>query len=389
MEAKRGAPDFVLFFLTLVLVGFGLVMIASASQVIAYWYKEDPFYFVKRQLISAGIGFVALLVTMNIPYRVYKRLFLVIAAGSFLFLLMVFLPGVGKEVNGARGWIALGPLSLQPAEFAKLGLLLYLSALIAKKGERFRDFQTGLLPPLIVTGLFFLVILLQNDLGTGLVLIATAGVVLVTGGANLRHLLKLGVLALALITGFVLMASYRIERFTAFLDPWSNQQGAAYQLIMSLYAIAHGGVTGAGFGQSIQKYFYLPFPHTDFIFAVFAEEFGFVGCVVFVLVYLMYLWRMLILSLRCPDPFAHLLGTGIVGMIAIQALINLGGVTGLLPITGVPLPLISYGGSSLIVCMTATGLVLSLSREATRRPARRRARNRQPGVHAVRAYGTR
>lgn len=385
MEPKRGTPDFVLFFLTLALVGFGLVMIASASQVIAYWYRDDPFYFVKRQLASAGVGLVAMLVAMNIPYRVYKRFFLLIAAASFLFLLTVFLPGVGKEVNGARGWIALGSLQLQPAEFAKLGLILYLSALIAKKGERFRDFQTGLLPPLIVTGLFFLVILLQNDLGTGLVLIATAGVVLVVGGANLRHLLKLGVVALALIIGFVLMASYRVERFTAFLDPWSEPQGASYQLIQSLYAIAHGGVTGAGFGQSIQKYFYLPFPHTDFIFAVFAEEFGFVGCVVFVLVYVLFLWRMLILSLRCPDPFAHLLGTGIVGMIAIQALINLGGVTGMLPITGVPLPFISYGGTSLIVCMTATGLVLSLSRESARRSAKSPARHRHPKVRTLNA----
>lgn len=385
MEPKRGTPDFVLFFLTLALVGFGLVMIASASQVIAYWYRDDPFYFVKRQLASAGVGLVAMLVAMNIPYRVYKRFFLLIAAASFLFLLTVFLPGVGKEVNGVRGWIALGSLQLQPAEFAKLGLILYLSALIAKKGERFRDFQTGLLPPLIVTGLFFLVILLQNDLGTGLVLIATAGVVLVVGGANLRHLLKLGVVALALIIGFVLMASYRVERFTAFLDPWSEPQGASYQLIQSLYAIAHGGVTGAGFGQSIQKYFYLPFPHTDFIFAVFAEEFGFVGCVVFVLVYVLFLWRMLILSLRCPDPFAHLLGTGIVGMIAIQALINLGGVTGMLPITGVPLPFISYGGTSLIVCMTATGLVLSLSRESARRSAKSPARHRHPKVRTLNA----
>ena len=385
MEPKRGTPDFVLFFLTLALVGFGLVMIASASQVIAYWYRDDPFYFVKRQLASAGVGLVAMLVAMNIPYRVYKRFFLLIAAASFLFLLTVFLPGVGKEVNGARGWIALGSLQLQPAEFAKLGLILYLSALIAKKGERFRDFQTGLLPPLIVTGLFFLVILLQNDLGTGLVLIATAGVVLVVGGANLRHLLKLGALALALIIGFVLMASYRVERFTAFLDPWSEPQGASYQLIQSLYAIAHGGVTGAGFGQSIQKYFYLPFPHTDFIFSVFAEEFGFVGCVVFVLVYVLFLWRMLILSLRCPDPFAHLLGTGIVGMIAIQALINLGGVTGMLPITGVPLPFISYGGSSLIVCMTATGLVLSLSRESARRSVKSPARHRHPKVRTLNA----
>lgn len=385
MEPKRGTPDFVLFFLTLALVGFGLVMIASASQVIAYWYRDDPFYFVKRQLASAGVGLVAMLVAMNIPYRVYKRFFLLIAAASFLFLLTVFLPGVGKEVNGARGWIALGSLQLQPAEFAKLGLILYLSALIAKKGERFRDFQTGLLPPLIVTGLFFLVILLQNDLGTGIVLIATAGVVLVVGGANLRHLLKLGALALALIIGFVLMASYRVERFTAFLDPWSEPQGASYQLIQSLYAIAHGGVTGAGFGQSIQKYFYLPFPHTDFIFAVFAEEFGFIGCVLFVLVYVLFLWRMLILSLRCPDPFAHLLGTGIVGMIAIQALINLGGVTGMLPITGVPLPFISYGGSSLIVCMTATGLVLSLSRESARRSAKSPARHRHPKARTLNA----
>ncbi|HEY8342964.1 MAG TPA: putative lipid II flippase FtsW [Calditerricola sp.] len=385
MEPKRGTPDFVLFFLTLALVGFGLVMIASASQVIAYWYRDDPFYFVKRQLASAGVGLVALFVAMNIPYRVYKRFFLLIAGASFLFLLTVFLPGVGKEVNGARGWITLGSLQLQPAEFAKLGLVLYLSALIAKKGERFRDFQTGLLPPLIVTGLFFLVILLQNDLGTGLVLIATAGIVLVVGGANLRHLMKLGALALALITGLVFMASYRVKRFTAFLDPWSEPQGASYQLIQSLYAIAHGGVTGAGFGQSIQKYFYLPFPHTDFIFAVFAEEFGFIGCVLFVFVYVLFLWRMLILSLRCPDPYAHLLGTGIVGMIAIQALINLGGVTGMLPITGVPLPFISYGGSSLIVCMTATGLVLSLSREAARRNARVPVRHRHPKVRTLNA----
>lgn len=363
----RGVPDFLLLLLTALLVGFGLTMVISASAIWAYFEFGDELYYVKKQLFWVGIGTAAMLVAMNIPVSFYRKRFLLIGLLSLLGLIAVFIPMVGVEVNSARSWIRLGGANLQTSEFAKLGLILYLAAVIAKKGERIRTFRTGLLPPLVVTGLFFILITLQPDLGSAAILLGTAGIVLICGGANLKHLFLLSVPPVAGVLGLYLIThEHAWQRIMTFQDPWSDPLDTGYHLKQSLYALAHGGITGAGYGKSIQKYLYLPYSHNDFIFAVIGEELGFIGTALFLLVYLGFLLRGLYISLKVKDAFASLVGVGIVSMIGLQALINMGGATGSIPITGVPLPFISYGGSSLLACMIGSGILLSISREVNR-----------------------
>lgn len=372
----RGVPDFLLLLLTALLVGFGITMVLSASSIYALTSftghgckicNGDELYFVKKQLMWAGLGIIGMLIAMNVPFSFYKKHFLGIVFVSFFSLVVVLFT---EPLNGARSWINLGSASLQPSEFAKLGLVLYLAAIISKKGDKFRDFKTGLIPPLVVVGIFFSLISLQPDFGTAAILLGTAGVILICGGARILHLFIVTVpLCVLFIFSYVTIFPHALSRFLSYLDPWSDPLGRNYHLIQSLYAFAHGGISGAGYGKSIQKYLYLPEPHTDFIFSIIAEEIGFIGTTVFLLVYLLFLLRGIHICLKSKDSFASLVGIGIVTMIGLQALINIGGVTGTIPLTGVPLPFISYGGSSLLVCLIGTGILLNVSREVSKQKA--------------------
>ena len=367
---RKGSPDFLLMFLTLILTGFGILMVFSASSATAAIEYNDSLYFTKRQIIWAAAGLFLMLIMMNIPFLWWKKLVFPVFVLAIASLVLVLIFGVVR--NGARSWFQIGPFGGQPTEFAKLAIIMYLAALISRKGEKFRDFKRGLLPVMIIVGIVCALIMMQPDLGSCFILVMTAGLVIIAGGANLKHILLSG-LFLACILGCVLggyflftpadqIKSYRLDRFTAYLDPWADPLDTGFQLIQSLYAFGHGGLTGAGFGQSIQKLHYLPYAYNDFIFPVIGEELGLIGALTVLLVLLLLMWRALIISLRCPDIFGTLLGTGIVGMIGIQAVINLGGVTGLIPITGVTLPFISYGGSSLLVTLVSMGILLSISR---------------------------
>jgi len=372
----RGVPDFLLLLLTALLVGFGITMVLSASSIYALtsftangcaYCNGDELYFVKKQATWLFVGVIGMLIAMNIPFTFYKRHFLLIGLISFIALLLVLIPGIGYQVNGARSWFKIGSASIQPAEFAKLGLILYLAAIITKKGEGFRSLKTGLIPPLVVTGVFFLLIFAQPDLGSAAILLGTAGIMMVCGGARLRHLFLLAfpVTSLSLLS-YIALKPHAWDRLTSYLDPWSDPLGTGYNMVQSLIAIAHGGISGVGYGKSIQKYLYLPEAHTDFIFAIISEELGFVGTVLFLFVYLLFLLRGIHICLRVQDTFASLVGLGIVSMIGLQAIVNIGGVTGTIPMTGVPLPFISYGGSSLLVCLISTGILLSASREVSK-----------------------
>ncbi|HEY8528254.1 MAG TPA: putative lipid II flippase FtsW [Paenibacillaceae bacterium] len=372
---RRGTPDFLLLILTLILVGFGIVMVFSASSsmtAVMERFGNDPLYFTRRQLMFAGIGTVMMLILMNIRYERYKVWF-----APFLLVTLVLLVGVlfTEEINGARSWIVVGPFSIQPTEFAKIALILYLAAIISRKQEKFREFKRGLLPALLVSGLVAGLILLQPDPGSAAVLVATVAVILAVGGANLLHVALTG-LALAGAGGLALGVymllnpgfdgGFRMSRLMAFRDPFADAQGYGYQLLRSLEAFGHGGLTGTGLGNSVQKLFYLPYAYNDFIYAVIAEELGFIGSSLFILFYLFFLWRMLVVALRCPDLFGTLVGVGMVTLVAVQALVNMGGVSGAIPITGVTLPFVSYGGSSLLSLMMGMGVLLSVSREYNR-----------------------
>lgn len=367
---RKGSPDFLLMFLTLLLTGFGVLMVFSASSATAAIQFNDSLHFTKRQIVFAAFGTFLMIIAMNIRFQKWKQLIFpifILSVGALVLVLFI-----GDVRNGARSWFQIGPFGGQPTEFAKLAVVIYLAALISRKGEKFRDFQKGFLPVIIIVGLVCGLIMLQPDLGSCFILVLTAGIVIIAGGANMKHItlssiFLAGILGLV-IGGYMLTTSpenwqnYRLARLTSYINPWDDPLDSGYHLIQSLYAFGHGGITGAGFGQSIQKLHYLPYAYNDFIFAIIGEELGLIGAVTVLICLLLLMWRALIISLRCPDIFGTLLGTGIVGMLGVQSVINLGGVTGLIPITGVTLPFISYGGSSLLVTMICMGILLNISR---------------------------
>jgi cell division protein FtsW len=371
-NGSRGRPDFLLLILTLLLVGFGLVMVFSASSSVAKVSFDDSFYFIKRQLVWAGLGTFVMLLMMNLRYQVYKKAFMLFFLPVIIMLILV--PFVSESVNGARSWFGVGSLGIQPTEPAKLALILYVGALISKKGEKFRDFKKGLLPVVVIVGFICGLIMMQPDLGSCMVLASCATIMILAGGANLKHLFVIGtvlaILGTVVISIWMAIDSkgwqYRIDRFTAYSDPLADAQGTGWQMVSSLQALGHGGLTGAGFGESVQKLHYLKYAYNDFIFSIIAEEFGFIGSTIFLLFYLLFLWRGLIVALRCPDEYGTIVGIGIVGLLTMQAFINIGGVTNAIPMTGVTLPFISYGGSSLLICLMCMGVLLSISRETNK-----------------------
>ncbi|PTQ56504.1 MAG: Cell division protein FtsW [Candidatus Carbobacillus altaicus] len=363
---QRKAPDFLFLFLTLIFTAFGLVMVFSASHVIAYKEYGDAAYFLKRQAMWAGLGIIVMIVVMNIRPRFFKRITPFLLLTVFLLLFTVYIPGIGVELNGSRSWIRVSGFSLQPGEAIKPALILYIAYLLEKKGEGVRNFKNGLMPPLIVTASLVLPVVLQNDLGTAMIALMTVMVMLFVGGARFLHMLVLGVGAAVFAGIFILLFSYRLKRITAFLDPWQDPLVSGYQLIQSLYAIAHGGLYGSGL-KSIQQFFYLPFPYNDFIFAIIAEQLGFIGAGTFIVLYALWILQGILISVKSGDFYSQLIGIGSISAIAIQAIINIGGVTGMLPITGVTLPLISYGGSSMIVTFFLSGLILGISRSRRER----------------------
>lgn len=398
---KRGTPDFQLLILTLLLVGFGLVMVFSASSSLTLAsskFSNDPLYFMKRQMIWIVLGIVVMFTAMNIHYSKFKKWYVPIFIITVILLLFV---AFSERINGAKSWLSIGKLGIQPTELAKISIILYLSALITKKGERFRDFRTGYIPVMVIVGIVAGLIMMQPDLGSCLILVATSGLVIYAGGASMKHILgsiALLVLGVGIVMGakaaidslapasekVVANQDYKKGRIQAFIDPYQDPEGEGYNIIQSLTALGQGGVSGSGFGKSIQKLDYLKYPYTDFIFPVIGEEFGFVGTALFLMLYLYFIWRGILIALRCKDPFGTLVGIGIMGLIAIQAFVNIGGVTKTIPLTGVTLPFISYGGSSLLVSMLSMGIMLSISRE-TNLPAKEEVTKSVTTVRKVRS----
>ncbi|MBN6185939.1 stage V sporulation protein E [Aneurinibacillus sp. BA2021] len=361
MTKARSTPDFLIIVATFVLLAVGVVMVYSSSAVVAA-QKGDPFFFTKRQLIFAVLGVVAMFMTMNIDYWVWKRW--AKPGLLFCFFLLVVVLVIGKEVNGAKSWLGIGAFGIQPAEFMKLGMAAFLAKWLSENQKEIGSFMKGLLPTLGIVCLAFGLIMLQPDLGTGTVLLGTSVLMIFVAGMRLAHLFGLALLGVAGFIGLILVAPYRMDRITAFVDPWSDPLGTGYQLIQSLYAIGPGGLMGLGIGMSRQKFLYLPEPYNDFIFSILAEELGFIGGVTVLLLFLLLLWRGMRIAITAPDLFGSLLATGIIGMLAIQVIINVGVVTGMFPVTGITLPFLSYGGSSLTLMLTGIGVLLNISRYA-------------------------
>jgi cell division protein FtsW len=362
MSTMRSLPDVYIVLITMMLLSIGVTMVYSASTVIAFHDYGDKFYYLYRQLIFAGLGLVAMFVTLHIDYWVWKKYAVVGLIICFALLLIVLIPGVGVVRGGARSWLGIGSLGIQPSEFMKLTMIIFLAKVLSENQVRLNHFWTGLFPLLGILALAFGLIMLQPDLGTGAVLLGAALIVIYMAGARLSHLTALMLTGVGGFVALIIAAPYRMKRITAFMDPWSDPLGAGYQAIQSLYAIGPGGLLGLGFGQSRQKFSYLPEPQTDFIFSIVAEELGFIGGSFILLLFLLLFWRGIRVAIMAPDAFGSLLAAGIIGIIGVQVFINIGVVIGLMPVTGITLPLISAGGSSLTLLLTAIGVLLNISR---------------------------
>lgn len=361
---KKAAPDFLLILTTLVLLSIGLIMIYSASAVGASYKFDDAFYFAKRQLLFAGIGVAAMFAMMNVNYLTWRTWSKIGMLICFVLLIAVLIPGIGKVAGGARSWIGVGAFSLQPSEFTKLALIAFLAKFLSEHQKQITSLRKGLIPSLTFVFLAFGMIMLQPDLGTGAVLVGTCLTMIFIAGAQIKHFVYMGLLGLVGLAALIISAPYRIKRITSFLNPWDEPQGSGFQIIQSLFAIGPGGLFGFGLGESRQKYQYLPEPHTDFIFAIVSEELGFIGATFVLLLFFLLLWRGIRIALGAPDLYGSLLAVGIIGMIAIQVMINIAVVTGLMPVTGITLPFLSYGGSSLTLMLIGVGVVLNISRYA-------------------------
>lgn len=354
----------ILIIVTFTLLAVGLIMVYSASAVWAEYKFNDSFFFAKRQLLFAGVGIIAMFFIMNVDYWTWKTWAKVLLLICFVLLLLVLIPGIGNERNGSRSWIGVGAFSIQPSEFMKLAMIAFLAKFLSERQKKITSFKYGLAPSLALVFSAFALIMLQPDLGTGTVMVGTCLVMIFIAGARISHFVGLGLIGVAGFVGLVLSAPYRIKRITSFLDPWQDPLGTGFQIIQSLYAIGPGGLFGLGLGQSRQKFFYLPEPQTDFIFAILAEELGFIGGSLVLLLFSLLLWRGIRIALGAPDLYGSLLAVGIIAMIAIQVMINIGVVTGLMPVTGITLPFLSYGGSSLTLMLMAIGVLLNISRYA-------------------------
>lgn len=364
MPTKKNSPDMMLVLVTLSLLTVGMIMVYSASAIWASYKFHDSFFFAKRQLLFAGVGVVGMFVVSNIDYWLFRTHAKKILIACFILLVLVLVPGVGLVRGGARSWIGIGAFSIQPSEFMKLGMMVFLSKYLADNQKNITSFKKGLVPTLGLVFLAFGLIMLQPDLGTGTVMVGTCVIIIFVAGARISHFMGLGIVGVAGFVGLIASAPYRIKRITSFLDPWSDPLGTGFQIIQSLYAIGPGGLFGLGLGQSRQKFMYLPEPQTDFIFAILSEELGFIGGSFVILLFSLLLWRGIRIALSAPDLFGTFLAVGIVSMIAIQVMINIGVVIGLMPVTGITLPFLSYGGSSLTLMLLAVGVLLNISRHA-------------------------
>jgi cell division protein FtsW len=345
----------------LLLTGFGLVMVYSASAVTADARLHDQFYFLKRQLVAAAGGLVLLAGFLQLGYRRLPSLAIPMLGAVLVALLLVLIPGVGRVAGGARRWIDLGVMSFQPAEAAKVVLVLYLARSLARKKERVRIFSIGFLPHVLVTGVLVVLVLLEKDLGTAVILVLLLGTLLFAGGVPVGYLLGAALLAAPVAWKLVAGTPYRMARITAFLDPWQHRDGIGFQIVESLIGIGNGGWLGQGLGEGKGKLFYLPAAHTDFIAAVIAEETGLLGMALLLLLFGVLVWRGLRATFNAPDAFGCYLALGLTILIGAQGLVNLAVVLGLLPTKGLTLPFVSYGGSSLMTMLVAAGMLLSVS----------------------------
>ncbi len=342
---------------------FGVIMIYSASSIWAEYKFNDAFHYAKYQLIFLLISLIIMYFVSKIDYQLYFKHCNKILLLSMILLILVLIPGLGQVRNGARSWFAIGPIGLQPSEFAKVALIIFVSKYLSKHQKELNNVKSGLLPIFIVVFVFFGLVMLEPDFGSAMVTILSLILIIFASGVKLSFFVIIGILGLVGVVALIIIAPYRVKRIVSFLNPWSDPLGSGYQIIQSLYAIGPGGLLGLGFGNSIQKQFYLPEPQTDFIFSIISEEFGFLGVLIVTFAFGLIFYLIIRIALKQSDLFAKYLSFGLGIQIILQALLNLCVVVGLIPVTGVTLPFLSYGGSSLLVSLASIGIILNISRK--------------------------
>lgn len=361
----RRHVDYPLLAITLILLAAGLLIVSSASIVISQKNFGTPYYYVLRQGIAALVGLGALFVCQAFPYKLWKKLSLPILGVSLLLVAAVFIPQLGLKFGGAARWLKAGPISIQPSEILKLSLILYLASWLDKKKVQSKGFTTAFVPFLTIIGIVGTFLVLQPDIGTLLVTAGAAVILYFLGGGRFSQLGALAALAAVALAAIVRVAPYRLDRFLVFLKPDLDPQGIGYHINQALIAIGTGGFWGRGFGQSIQKFNYLPEPISDSIFAIVVEEFGFLGGLALASGFFIFLLRAIVVARRAPDFFGKLLVTGLSSLITLQAFINMAAISGLMPLTGIPLPFISYGGTAIVATLAMVGIMLNVSKHAS------------------------
>jgi len=375
IEKKQGKQpgkqiDYVLCIVVLLLLSLGIIMVLSSSapQSLSEW--GNSYEYVKKQLFFGIVGIVLMCILSKIDYRKYQKFSKLAYIVACVVLLLVIVPGIGKSVNGARRWINLGFGQFQPSEIAKVCLIGFYAAYLTKHKDELGTFGKGFIKPFIwlippIAILFFV----QDHLSASLVIILVVSIMMMMAGSRIRHFVTMGsigvvgglagMIALAKATG---IGDFRLDRLTSFLNPWADSTGSSWQIVQSLYAIGSGGLFGAGLGESKQKFLYIPEPHNDFIFSILAEELGFIGCFVVIVLFAILIWRGVLVAMRAPDMFGSLLAVGITALVAVQVIINIAVVTSSIPVTGMPLPFFSYGGTALVILLCAMGVLLNISR---------------------------
>lgn len=339
------------------------MMVFSSSSAMALKNTGDSFFFVKRHLFYILLGMVAFYFALNINLAKLRKQSLLILLGSIILSILVFIPGIGLKIGGSSRWIEIMGFTIQPSEFLKFGVILFLSSVISANKENVKYFLTGILPLVIIAIVSVLPVLLQPDLGTTLTILGSAFLLFFMVGANYLHLLFFICLGSAAVLILSIFSPYRMRRLISFLDPWDDPLGAGYQIIQSLIAVSGGHLLGLGLGNSKQKFLYLPQQYADFIFAILSEELGLIGAGIFIILLVTFLIKGLMISISSTDAFSNILGSGIIALFTVQSFLNIAVVLGLVPTTGLPLPFISYGGSAMLVNLFCAGIIANISKK--------------------------
>ena len=367
--------DFILCITVILLLALGIIMVLSASAPSALSITGNSYFYVKKQLIFAIVGIFVMLFLSKVDYRFYKKYYWQIYFISWIILLLVLVPGLGYSVKGATRWIKIGGSQFQPSELTKIGLIIFFAGYLSDHKDELYDLKKGFIKPICFLvppiGILFFV---QNHLSVSLVICIITIVMMFIAGCRLKHFAVVGIVGISLIIGiFGFMqisgageGNFRLDRISTYFDPWADAQGTGYQTVQSLYAIGSGGMFGLGLGNSKQKYLYIPEPHNDFIFSILAEELGFSGCIIVIILFAIFIWRGILIAMKAPDMFGSLIAIGITALVAIQVIINVAVVTSSMPVTGMPLPFFSYGVTSLLILLCSVGILLNISRAGSK-----------------------